>query len=40
MNNEVQECRQKIIDLINKTDDLWILHQIYRFIHNMTKERE
>nr|DAE82070.1 MAG TPA: hypothetical protein [Bacteriophage sp.]DAR11133.1 MAG TPA: hypothetical protein [Bacteriophage sp.] len=36
---ENEEYKQKIIELINKTDDLWILNQIYRFICNMIKER-
>lgn len=40
MNNEVQECRQKIIELINKTNDLWILDHILKFVQGMIKERE
>ena len=38
MSNE--EYRQKITTLINTIEDTWILEQIYRFIRNMTKERE
>ena len=33
-----KEYRKKICDLINKTDDLWILKQIWLFVINMTKE--
>lgn len=40
MENEAQQYRQKIIDLINKTDDLWILDHILKFVQGMTKERE
>nr|DAH26502.1 MAG TPA: hypothetical protein [Caudoviricetes sp.] len=37
---ENEEYKQKIIGLIEKIENTWILEQIYRFIRNMTKERE
>ncbi len=35
---KMEEYRKKICDLINKTDDAWILKQIWLFVINMTKE--
>ena len=35
---KMEEYRKKICDLINKTDDEWILKQIWLFVINMTKE--
>lgn len=40
MKKDADYYRRKIIDLINKTDDLWILDHILKFIQGMTKERE
>jgi hypothetical protein len=40
MKKDVNYYRRKIIALINKTDDLWILEHILKFIQGMTKERE
>lgn len=34
------EYLEKINEIINKTDDVWILYQILRFTVNMTKESE
>jgi hypothetical protein len=38
MSNE--DYKRIITEKINKIEDNWILEQIFRFIHNMTKERE
>lgn len=35
---KMEEYRKKICELINKTDDAWILKQIWLFVINMTKE--
>lgn len=35
---KMEEYRKKICDIINKTDDAWILKQIWLFVINMTKE--
>ncbi len=32
------EYREKIIEMMGKIEDIWILRQIYRFIINITKE--
>jgi hypothetical protein len=40
MKKDADYYRRKIIGLINKTDDLWILDHILKFIQGMTKERE
>lgn len=37
MSNE--DYKRIITEKINKIEDNWILEQIFRFIHNMTKER-
>lgn len=29
--------REKIIEIVNKINNYWILDQIYQFIQNMTK---
>ena len=31
------ELKNKIIELVQKMDDIWILNQIYKFIVNITK---
>ncbi len=33
-----EECTAVINEIISKTEDLWILRQIYRFAVNITKE--
>lgn len=38
MNRE--ECIASINEILQKTDDLWIVWQIYRTVVNMTKEQE
>lgn len=38
MGNE--ECKQKIIQLVNNINDSWILYHILKFVQGMTKERE
>lgn len=38
MNRE--ECIGAITEILHKTDDLWILWQIYRTAINMTKEEK
>lgn len=40
MKKDVNYYRRKIIALINKTDDLWILEHILKFVQGMTKEKE
>lgn len=30
--------REKIIEIVNQIEDVWILNQIHKFIINMTKE--
>lgn len=32
------DYKQKIIEMVEETENLWILEQILQFIHNMTKE--
>lgn len=32
------DCKKKIIELVEKIEDLWILEQILRAIINITKE--
>lgn len=31
--------RERIVELIKKIDNLWILGEIYKFIVNMTREK-
>ncbi len=40
MKKDVNYYRRKIIDLVNATDDIWILGYILKFVQGMTKERE
>lgn len=40
MNNEVQECRQKIIELINKIESLKILKLILSFAKSGYEEEK
>ena len=35
-----EECIGAITEMLQKTDDLWILWQIYRTAVNMTKEQK
>lgn len=37
-NDEVLNARERIIEMVGKVENLWILEQISQFIHNMTKE--
>lgn len=32
-----EELKNKIIELVQKIDDIWILNQILKFIKNITK---
>ena len=34
----IKYYREKIIEMIRKTEDVWILEQIYRCITNIMKE--
>lgn len=34
----VDEYKEKIIQMIHRISDSWVLEQIYKFVVNMTKE--
>lgn len=36
----MEEIKNKIIEIIEKVDDVWILEQILQFAENMTKEEQ
>lgn len=36
-NDYIEEEKEKVIELIKKIDNYWILSQLYRFIINITR---
>lgn len=38
MKKQVKNYRQKIINMVEKIESLWVLEQILQFIQNMIKE--
>lgn len=37
-NSIIEECREKIGELLDEIENIWILEQILSFVKNMTKE--
>ena len=38
MLKEKEFYKEKIVEMVKEINDTWLLEQIFRFIHNITKE--